>query len=450
MTKLKFLTLILALLLVSYTTSYAVNLPVTEKILDNGLKVLIIEDHKSPLAVFQIWYRVGSRNDPRGKTGLSHFLEHMMFKGTEKYGQKVFSQIIQRAGGVDNAYTTMDYTAYFQKLSSDRLDLSITLESDRMRGLLLQPEEVIAERNVVKEERRMRMDDTPQSLVYEEVIATAFNNSPYRWPAIGWMEDIQNFSRQDLVTYYNTYYVPNNAFIVIAGDVDVAETIRKIENSFGMIPRGGEVEKVSLQEPPQRGEKRLFVKKEAKLPYILIAYKTPTITHDDGPALEVLDAVLSAGKSSRLYHSLVYEKQIALSASSNYADFYIDPFVFFIDATAAPGKKIEDIEKALYEEIEKIKTTPPTEREIEKAKNQIEADLLMAQDSIYFQARLIGSFEIIGDWKLKDEYLKRLEAVTHDDVTKAAQKYLISDQRTVGILLPQKPSESPETEEQKL
>jgi zinc protease len=377
MTKLKTLLIIFTLSFLFSVPCLALNLPVTEKILDNGLKVLIIEDHKSPLVTFQIWYRVGSRNESLGKTGISHFLEHMMFKGTKEYGPKVFSQMIQRVGGTDNAYTTKDYTAYFQKLSADHIDLSITLEADRMRGLLFQPDEVVSERDVVKEERRMRMEDTPQSTVYEGVIATAFQNHSYRWPTIGWMEDIQGFTRQDLMTYYSTYYAPNNAFIVVAGDVVVSEILKKIGDSFGAIPHGPEVKKVTLREPPQYGEKRIFVEKEAKLPYLLMVYKTPTITHDDGPALEVLDSVLSSGKSSRLYKSLVYEKQLALSASSSYADFYIDPFVFFFEATAAPGKSIEEVENALNEEIEKIKTTSPSEREIEKAKNQIEADLLM-------------------------------------------------------------------------
>ncbi|RMD57887.1 MAG: insulinase family protein, partial [Nitrospirae bacterium] len=179
--------------------------------LNNGLKLIIVEDHKSPVATFQIWYRVGSRDEDVGKTGLSHFLEHMMFKGTEKYGPKEFSKIIQRAGGVDNAYTTKDYTAYFQKLPPDRLDLSITLESDRMRGLLLPQKEVERERNVVMEERRMRYEDNPENLLAEEVIATAFKSHPYRWPVIGWMEDIKGLRRSDLLNYYNKYYVPDNA-----------------------------------------------------------------------------------------------------------------------------------------------------------------------------------------------------------------------------------------------
>lgn len=409
-----------------------------EEVLPNGLKVLLLQNHTTPLSTFWVWYRAGSINEPIGKTGLSHLLEHMMFKGTHKYGAKSFSRIIQRAGGIDNAGTSKDYVFYFQKLTPENLHLSIELEADRMQNLIIDPKETLSERDVVMEERRMRYEDDPQNLLYEEVIATAFKNHPYRWPVIGWMSDIKNITREELLEYYRTYYVPNNALIIVAGNIDVDSVLSKIKKEFGVIPRGMDIKTIDIEEPEQTGERRVFLKKEAELPYILIAYKTPNILHEDAHALEVLAGVLSGGKSARIYKSLIMEKQIALWAGAEYIGLQRYPFIFYLYGTPLLERSIDELEKALYEEIEKIKDKPPTEREVQRVKNQIEAEFIMGQDSIYLQARMLGMFELIGSWRLKDRYLEGIRKVTPEDVRRVAKKYLIEDKRTVGILIPTK------------
>ena len=409
-----------------------------EEILPNGLKVFALRDPNSPLAVFQIWYNAGSIHEQIGKTGLAHLLEHLMFKGTPEYGPKEFSDIISRAGGIDNAGTTKDYVFYYQKLAPDKLYLSIELESDRMRNLIMDPKETLAERDVVMEERRMRYEDDPQNTVYEELMSVAYKSDPYRWPVIGWMQDLKEITRNDAWAYYRKYYVPNNAIIIIAGNINVADLMGKIRREFSGIPRGEAVTDPDIVEPEQLGEKRLYVKKEAELPYVLAAYKAPNFTNDDSYALEVLATVLAGGKSSRLYKSLIDEKRIALSADASYSSLGKYPSPFFLDATALPGKPIEEVENALYEEVERIKKEPPGEKEVQKAKNQIEAAFLMGQDSLFFQAELVAMFEMLGDRKLKDKYFEGIGRVTPQDVQRVAQKYLIADKRTVGILVPVK------------
>lgn len=407
-----------------------------EEVLPNGLKVLALKDPSAPMAVFQIWYHAGSINEQVGKTGLSHLLEHMMFKGTSKYGAKVFSRIIKRAGGIDNAGTSKDYVFYYQKLAPDRLHLSIELEADRMQNLLIDPEETLSERDVVMEERRMRYEDNPQNLLYEEVVSAAFKNHPYGWPGIGRMSDIKGLTGDDLREYYKTYYIPNNALIVVAGNIDVDSLMAQIRKEFGIIPRGPDVKAVKLGEPKQRGERRVFIKKEAELPYIFAAYKAPNIMNEDSYALEALASILSGGRSSRIYKSLVDKKQLALSAGAGYSNIRKYPFLFYLYGTAAIGKAIDEVEKALYDEVEKIKKEPPEEKEVQKVKNQIEADFIMGQDSIFFQAEMLGIFEMLGDWRLRDEYLEGIRRVTPEDVQRVAKKYLIEDKRTVGVLIP--------------
>ncbi|HYA26860.1 MAG TPA: pitrilysin family protein [Thermodesulfovibrionales bacterium] len=416
----------------------ALRAEVKEYTLENGLKVLINEDHRVPLATFEIWYRIGSRYEQSGKTGLSHFLEHVMFKGTQKYGSKEFSRIIQRNGGVDNAMTTKDYTMYFQTLASDRLGISIDLESDRMTNLVMDPKETISERSVVMEERRMRYEDDPQNALYEDLVATAFMTHPYRRPVIGWMSDIASLSRDDLYQHYKKYYAPDNAFIVIVGDVNPTETMKKIEAAFGSIKRGNPEKAHVTQEPEQQGEKRIVLRKEAELPYVLVGYHVPSFPHEDSFSLEVLSTILSGGKSSRIYRSLVYEKKIALNAGADNSEMSEDPFLFFIWGTPVPGKDASELENALYAEVDAIKDAPPSQMEIQKAKNQIEASFIFSQDSLYMQAMKIGMFELLGSWKFMDGYLEGIRKVTAQDVQRVAKKYLTVENRTVGTLIPEK------------
>ena len=413
-------------------------LEVKEYRLESGLKALIIEEHKSPVATFQVWYRTGARDEPAGKSGLSHLLEHMMFKGTPKYSSKLFSSIVQNNGGTDNAHTTEDYTVYFQIFPSDRIILSIDLEADRMQNLIMDTKETHSERDVVTEERRLRFEDDPQNSLFEEVVAASFKVHPYHKPVIGWMSDIRSIERDDLYSYYKANYLPDKALIIVVGDVKADEMIERIKNYFGKIPIGPPMKNISSIEPEQRGERRVLLKREAELPYILMAYHTPSFPHEDSYALNVLSLILSSGKSSRLYKSLVYEKKIALNADADYSGFNKDPYLFFFDATASPEKNIKDVENALYAEIERIKKEPPLEREVQKIKNQIESLFIMEQDSIYMQAMKYGIFEMLGDWRLIDQYLEGIRKITPEDVVRVAKKYLTEDNRTVGILIPTK------------
>jgi len=387
---------------------------------------------------FQVWYRVGARNERLGKTGMSHLLEHMMFKGSKKYGPKQFSRTVQRNGGNDNAFTSKDYTAYFENFAADRLETAMDLESDRMQNLLLDPKEFLSERDVVKEERRMRYEDDPTSTMFEQMMATAFAAHPYQWPVIGWMADLGNLTRDDLYDHYRTYYAPNNATIVVVGDFDPKKVLPLVQKYFGSIPRGPAVPKVGAVEPKQLGEKRVVVKREAELPAIYAGYKVPTITSPDAHALNVLQGILSSGKSSRLYKSLVYDKQIALYAGGDYDDLSADPNLFYVYAGVMPGKAVDDVEKAIYAEIERFKSEPVMDEELQKAKNQAEASFIMAQDSVFYQAMQLGQFETVAEWRLLGKYLDGIRAVTKDDVQRVAKQYFTDENRTVGILVPVK------------
>jgi len=411
---------------------------VTEKVLPNGLKVLLKEEHKAPVVTFQVWYRVGSRNERLGKTGMSHLLEHMMFKGTKKYGPKTFSQTVQRNGGNDNAFTSQNYTAYFENFAADRIGIALDLESDRMQNLLIEPREYLSEREVVKEERRMRYEDDPVNTMVEQLMSVAFSAHPYQWPVIGWMADINNITRDDLYSHYKAYYSPNNATIVIVGDFDTNKVFALIEKAFGGMPRGADIPVVAAVEPKHTGERRVIVKKQAELPAVFAGYIAPTLKHPDSYALDVLQGILSSGKSSRLYRSLVYEKQIALYAGGDYDNISTDPNLFYLYAGVMPGKTPEEVEKALYAEVDRFKTEPVTDEELQKAKNQTEAGFIMGQDSIFSQAMQLGQFETVASWRLLEKYLDNIRAVTKEDVMRVAKEYFIEDNRTVGTLVPVK------------
>ena len=409
---------------------------VLETVLPNGLRVILLENHKAPVVTFQVWYRVGARNEHWGKTGLSHMLEHMMFKGTEKVGPEDFSRIIQENGGNDNAFTSHDYTAYFENLSSDKAPVAIELESDRMQNLLLRNDDFLTERMVVMEERRLRTEDNPRAYLLEQMNATAFQISPYHWPTIGWKEDIERFTLEDLKAYYKEYYNPVNAFLVVVGDFKKEELLPKIEKDFGSIPKGIAPNQKKDVDPSQPGERKVFVKKEAQLPFLLIGYHIPNLTEPDGYVLEVIAGILSNGKSSRFYKDLVYDKRLVLSADADNSLLSRDPSLFTLSAEPLPGKDVGDIENALNQEIEILKKEPVGEHELEKAKNQIEAAFVYAQDSIFYQAMLLAQCEITLDWKAIDDYIPSIWKVTPKDIMRVAGKYLVNDNRTVGILIP--------------
>lgn len=413
---------------------------VREATLDNGLKVLVLPVTKAPVVTLQIWYRVGSRNERLGTTGLSHLLEHLMFKETDKLKPEEFSKIIQANGGELNAFTTADYTTYFETLSADRLALALELEADRMSNLKLREETTEPEKRVVMEERRLRSVDNPWGALYEEMNAAAFRAHPYMWPVIGWMHDIQSATLADIRAHYETYYRPNNAIVVVVGNVDPDVAFEQIRKAFGSTAAGPSPPPVTEVEPPQLGERRVIVKKEANLPALVWAYKVPNIKSADSYALEVLATILSDGESSRLYRKMVIEKRLLLGVNADNPLLSLDPNLFTLSGQLLPDKKVEDVEAALEKEVEAIASSPVSDRELQKAKNQIEAQFVFAQDSNFYQAMLLARFELIGDWRSLDGYLPEIRKVAAEDLQRVARQYLVPDQRTAGILVPTGPA----------
>lgn len=414
---------------------------VQEYVLSNGLKVILLENHKVPEITFQVWYRVGSRNEAWGKTGLSHMLEHMMFKGTKKVSGEEFSRAIEEIGGNDNAFTATDYTAYFENVSSDRIQVPIDLETDRMHNLILKEEDFRTERMVVLEERRMRTEDSPQSYLAEQVDATAFQTSPYHWPTIGWQEDIEGFTLADLKAHYTLYYNPVNACLVVVGDFRKEEMGSRIEKAFGGIPKGRPPDQKKGLDPPQTGERKVFVSREAELPFLLMGYPVPNLRNPDGYVLEVIAAVLAGGKSSRLYRNLVQEKPLALGVDADNPLLSRDPNLFTLSAQPLPGKETEEVLKALDDEVARLQKEPVGDTELEKAKNQLEAAFVYAQDSLFSQGMFLAKHEIAAGWRTIADYLPAIRKVTPEDIRRVAGQYLRPQNRTVGILIPLPPKE---------
>jgi len=409
---------------------------VRETVLPNGLKVLLLEEHKAPVAVFQVWYRVGSRNEQLGKTGLSHLLEHLMFKGTAKVGPEEYSKIIQRNGGNDNAFTADDGTTYFATMASDRLGVVVDLEADRMQNLAFNDDHFTPEHQVVIEERRLRTDDNPTSALFELLSAVAFTAHPYQWPVIGWMSDLKQATREDALAYYRTYYTPANAFIVCAGDFSTPELQAMIERAFAPIPNGSPPPPVRAVEPPQEGERRTVLRREAQLPFIAMGFHVPNLHGKDAAALEVLGAVMSGGKSARLYRHLVYEKRLGRDVGTSYELTSVDPSVFLVYGQPLPGRSVETLHKELLAEIDALQRHPVSAHELAKAKNGLQASFILAQDSLFYQALLVGQYELAGDWHLIDNYIPSILAVTAEDVRQAAASYLTPRNRTVAVLDP--------------
>jgi zinc protease len=404
--------------------------------LDNGLRVLLLEDHRSPIVSFQVWYRVGSRNEERGRTGIAHFLEHMLFKGTPKYGRGQFARLVEQNGGQDKAFTSQDVTSYYVNITADKLDLVVDLESDRMVNALLDPKEIDSERQVVIEERRTRTEDDPNGFLGEEVGALAFHAHPYGQPIIGWMEDINRITPEEIRAVYKTYYQPNNAIVVAVGAFKAPALLDKIKEHFGRIPRAPAPPAVTAKEPVQNGQRRVLVQKEAQLPIVYLAYHVPNQTSPDAPALEMLSTILSSGRSSRLYRSLIYDRQLALDAGGDYSWFSFDPNLFWFWATAMPGQTPETLEKELLAEMDKLGKEPVTDVELQRARNQIEAAFVFQEDSVHRRASLLARFETIGGHALKDTYLERIRAVTAADVQRVARAYFLEQRKNVGVLLP--------------
>jgi zinc protease len=425
---------------------------VYETTLANGLKVILLEIHKAPVVTVQVWYRVGSRNEAWGKTGLSHLLEHMMFKGSKHFSAEQFVRIIEENGGNNNAFTSHDYTAYFVNMSADRVAIPLELEADRMGNAIFAEKDFLTEKKVVIGERRLRTEDNPQSYMEEQTLATAYQVHPYHWPIIGWMEDLERLALADAREYYNRYYTPTNAFLIIAGDFSRQELLPRIEKAFGHLPATKAPDQSVGREPSQRGERRVVVKREGLIPALTMGYHVPNLRNPDSYVLEVIEAILSYGKSSRFYERLIRGKQVALRADANHSLTSLDPGLFFISAEALPGKDLTTLEKAINEEIIMLQTVPVPSDELSKVKNQMQASFLYGQDSVFYQAMILARHEIAATWKTIDDYLPSIRKVTADDIMRVARQYLIPENRTVGLLLPVSPPQTnkPASSEQQI
>ncbi len=416
-----------------------------EYMLANGLKMIIKEDHRSPVVVSQIWYKAGSIDELNGTTGVAHVLEHMMFKGTKNVDKGDFSKKIAAVGGRDNAFTSRDFTGYFQQLHKSDLALAMKLEADRMRNLVLTQEEFAKEIKVVMEERRLRTDDRPHALLYEKLMSVAYQSHPYRRPIVGWMNDLENMSVGDAQEWYDRWYAPNNALLVIVGDVDPKEVYSLAQKYYGKI-KARPIVSLALRKPQrevvQTGIKRIQVKAPAKMPYLIMGYHVPTL-HDvendwEPYALEMLVGVLDGNESARLNKELVRDQHIAISISADYDSVGRGPGMFFLNGTPSEGKSVDELEAALRSEIARIVSNGVTEKELSRAKAQVVSGHVFQLDSMFYQAMQIGQLESVGlSYHNVDTIIKKLQSVTAKQVRDVAIKYLIDDSLTVAVLDPQ-------------
>ena len=409
--------------------------------LNNGLKVLVQEDHRAPVVVSQVWYKVGSGLEHGGITGVSHMLEHMMFKGTQKHPPGEFSKIIAENGGRENAFTSQDYTAYFQTLEQSRLSVALELEADRMRNLKLIPQEYEKEHQVVLEERRLRTDDQPRAKLQEHFGAVAFSNSPYRNPVIGWPDDVGGLTLEDLKAWYERWYAPNNAVLVVVGDVDSSKVFAMAQKYFGGYRASKLPTEKKQDEVEQLGTRRITVKAPAKLPFIQIGFKVPSLrtaeNERDAYALEVLAGILDGGSSARMATHIVRGQQIAASAAAGYELYAHRSPLFEIEATPVEGKSIQELEKAILTELKSLRDSPVSEGELQRVKAQVLASHTYQRDSVFYQAMQLGTVEAAGiGWQKLTEYVDKVSSITAEDVQKIAGKYLNEDHMTIGYLEP--------------
>jgi len=416
--------------------------------LANGLKVVVQEDHRSPVVVSQVWYKAGSIDEFNGTTGVAHVLEHMMFKGTKKVPAGQFSRIIAAAGGKENAFTGSDYTVYFQQLEKSNLPLAFRLEADRMANLQLTSGEFSKEIRVVMEERRWRTEDKPQAQVYEQFQSAAYQVHPYGRPVIGWMNDLEHMTVADARAWYHRWYAPNNATLVVVGDVDPQQVLKLAQQYFGPIKPQALPLRKPQAEPEQKGERRVTVKAPAKLPYLLMGYHVPALQdaeHDWEPyALEILAGVLDGNASARLNQNLVRRDQIAIEVSAGYDLTQRGGLsMFLVDGSPSDGRSVDDLEYALQDEIGRVKEDGVTDEELLRVKAQVIAADVYQRDSMFYQAMQIGKLESTGlSWKFLKDYPARLQAVTPAQVQAVARKYLNDDNLTVAVLDPQPMDES--------
>jgi zinc protease len=428
---------------IAFGATHAFAAPKTsETTLSNGLRVIVKEDTRAPVVVSMVWYRAGSMDEVNGKTGVAHVLEHMMFKGTKDVPAGEFNKLVAAAGGRDNAFTNRDYTAYFQQVQKAELPLMLRLEADRMANLNLTDEEFAKEIKVVMEERRLRTDDKARALLYEQLLATTYSAHPYRTPVIGWMNDLENMQAEDARQWYRDWYAPNNATLVVVGDVTAQEVFKLAEKYFGRIKSRPLPARKPQYEPVQKGERRITVKAPAELPYLVMAYHAPKISdveQDWEPyALDVLDAILDGHEGARLTRSLVRDSRVATSVGSSYDSVARGPTLFMLEGTPSDGNTVQDLEAAMRKEIRSVAENGVSEQELARVKAQVIAGEVFQRDSMFYQAMQIGSLETAGlPHQSVDMQIEKLKAVTAAQVQEVAKKYFRDDILTVAVLDPQ-------------
>ena len=413
-----------------------------EQTLSNGMKIVVREDHRAPVMVSQVWYRIGSSYEHAGVTGVSHVLEHLMFKGTPKVPTGEFSKLIADHGGSENAFTSYDYTGYYQVMSANNLPLSLELEADRMINAIMPDEEFEKEIEVVKEERRLRIEDKPNAVAYERFTSAAYISSGYHNPIAGWMHDLENMTAQDARDWYKKWYVPNNAILVVVGDVKATEVFELAAKFFGPIPKGVIPTRPENKEIAGKGLRRVNVDIPAKVPTLYIGYNVPGINtaedSNDVYALRMLSGVLDGGYSARIETEMVRNQGIAASAGAGYGGFSLGDTLFYISGVPSDDHNIDDLEKAFNQQIQRLQTELAKPEELERVKAQIISGLVYQQDSISSQANQIGRMEAIGrSWKEAETMLEKLSAVTPEQIQAVANKYLVDANKTVTVLNPQ-------------
>ncbi len=415
----------------------AVRLPeIRESILDNGLKVLTAQDPGSPTVSHQLWYRVGSRHERSGATGLSHLFEHLMFKGTERFPEGAFDRIVQENGMTHNAWTGHDCTVFYENAASDRLELAMELEADRMDGLVVTEEIFRTELAVVREERRQMVEDPPFGLLAEAVDAAVFQVHPYRWPVIGWMSDLDALTLDDARAHYRTWYRPNNAVLVVAGDVEHGRVADLARRHYGRLAPGPATPTVRAIEPEQRGERTVRVHKEVRLPGIVLAFRAPAAGDRAALALNVIETLLLHGRSSRLYQRLIYREQLAVGLSGGFS-LRADPSTFTLRASARPGVAIERLRDAILEALEALRREPVSEAELRKALRAVESDFVFAQESRFEVAQNLGEDECRTSWRTGLTWLQDQLSVTPEEIQRTATEVFDERKRTVGYLVPE-------------
>jgi zinc protease len=410
--------------------------PVEERRLDNGLQIRFLRDSSLPVCTLYSFFRVGSRNERPGITGISHLFEHMMFNGSRKYGPKEFDRRLESAGGTSNAYTSNDLTAYYEDFASEALPLVLDLEADRMASLTIDDTSLARERDVVKEERRFRTDNDIDGMMDEAMGSLAFLAHPYRWPVIGWMSDIEAITRGDCERYFRTWYAPNNCTLVLAGDFEPEAAFATIARLYGPIPAGEPLPRVAAGEPPQKGERRAQIRYPSQAPALLAGFRAPGGGDADSLVLDLIETALSSGEGARLKRALVYEQELCVDAHV-YFGWRIDPGLFEISLKLNPGVDPARAESSLWAELSRMCDEPLPSREIDRAKNMVRAQLLRGLATVNGRAHTIGQMEVmLGTWRAMLDLPDRYAAVTAADMQRVARATFAPHRRNVVTLIP--------------